>query len=934
MDSVLVDREAERAAILRAIELGWAGQGRAIVIAGPAGAGKSRLLELARSEADAAGLAVLYARATELERDFPFAAVFHVFRSLLDARAADVRERLLTGPAALAAPLLETGMAPTGGDGGRGLVLGLSWLTANLARYAIDEEGFGGLLIGIDDLQWADPLTLRFVTELAQRLPDLPLVVAVTWRTGEPGASHDDLRKLASTPGAVNLHPGPLGREAVALLVGQRLGDVDDRMTGAVMAATAGNPFLVHELIETAGGGGVEAIEGLVPESVALSAHTRLSRLSDDARRLARAVATMGDRASLRHAAAVAGLEIEDAERALAALAASDLLVAGLELSFVHPLVRAAVTDELSAGERAGAHRRAAQILLDDGADDEIVALHALGATPVGDARIVACLRGAARTAMGHGDPAAAERFLKRATAEPPSPEQRAPIGVELAHARAMLGDVADAIARLDTACDLLGDASARARARAELGRLLWTAGDMVGAADAYERAADELPEADPLREGLRADHLAATTYSAQLRPAMIDWTRRLVSDADQGKLPREPRLLAQVAALHLSRMPVSRQALDNAQSALDAFEEGADPGDGYPLVYITAGFHYVDEYARAEPATDRLLALARSSGSLIVLGHAQQALALIRYPQGRLAEAAAHASAALEIAQTGTALYIGWAGPLLARVLLAMGDVDGARQAVEVAEAAPHDGMHRGFVLEARARVALEQGDAARALDDFAAAGAHMQERFFITNPNLIRWRTGAAVAAARCGDRGRALAYATEELGLARHFGAPRSIGVALRVTGTLTGGDEGLALLREAVAVLGASQARLEHVRALVDLGSALRRAGQRVAAREPLHEGLELADGQGAKPLAEVARDELKAAGGRRRRADIEASALSPTEERIARLAADGRTNRDIAADLGIAAKTVEWHLGHAYRKLGVTSRRELAALLMP
>jgi DNA-binding CsgD family transcriptional regulator len=162
---------------------------------------------------------------------------------------------------------------------------------------------------------------------------------------------------------------------------------------------------------------------------------------------------------------------------------------------------------------------------------------------------------------------------------------------------------------------------------------------------------------------------------------------------------------------------------------------------------------------------------------------------------------------------------------------------------------------------------------------------------------------------------------------------WGTPRAVGMALHASGLVEGGERGLELLGEAVAVLEPSPARLEYARSLTDFGAALRRANRRAAARDPLRQALDIADACGARPLAERARQELRAAGGRPRRPRMSGvEALTASERRIAGMAADGLSNPEIAQALFVTKKTVEAHLGGAYRKLGIRSRTQLPAAL--
>ena len=232
-------------------------------------------------------------------------------------------------------------------------------------------------------------------------------------------------------------------------------------------------------------------------------------------------------------------------------------------------------------------------------------------------------------------------------------------------------------------------------------------------------------------------------------------------------------------------------------------------------------------------------------------------------------------------------------------------------------------------MLLNARARLRLAQGDAKAALADALEAGRR-QVAMREPNPATAAWRSHAALAHAALGRPEAGLALAREELELARRFGAARAIGIALRTLGVIAGELE---RLEEAVDVLDASPARLEHAHALADLGVALRHRRRVVEAREPLRRALDLAIRCGAAPLAERARTELLIAGARPRREELSGvAALTANERRVAALAADGRSNREIAQALYVSHKTVEKHLTAAYRKLGVGGREDLATAL--
>jgi DNA-binding CsgD family transcriptional regulator len=200
------------------------------------------------------------------------------------------------------------------------------------------------------------------------------------------------------------------------------------------------------------------------------------------------------------------------------------------------------------------------------------------------------------------------------------------------------------------------------------------------------------------------------------------------------------------------------------------------------------------------------------------------------------------------------------------------------------------------------------------------------------IRNPAFNPWRVHAALAHRSRGEFDAARALATDELDAALDWGTPGVLGEAHRLAGLLAAGDESLALLQQAVAALADSPARLDHARALVDLGAAWRRLNRRTQAREPLTRGLDLADRCGATALQQRALDELAAMGAHPRRIRLSGvEALTASERRVARMAATGLGNVEIAQTLFVTRKTVEKHLSNAYTKLGVTSRSELTSI---
>jgi DNA-binding CsgD family transcriptional regulator len=269
-----------------------------------------------------------------------------------------------------------------------------------------------------------------------------------------------------------------------------------------------------------------------------------------------------------------------------------------------------------------------------------------------------------------------------------------------------------------------------------------------------------------------------------------------------------------------------------------------------------------------------------------------------------------------------------------LALVLVDAGRVTEAADVLAAAEAevTAESALHQRAILDhALATVAWAQGRFGEATHGFLAAGERLAPINSL-NPAALDWRSPAALALAGTGERQRARRLSAEAVALARRFGAARAVGVALRAD-ALVQESVSVDALGEAAAVLASSPARLEHARVLVDYGAALRRGGRRREAREPLLEGMDAAARCGAAPLVARAREELLAAGARPRRVLRRgADALTASERRIARMAADGRSNPEIAQALFVTVRTVESHLGHVYRKLDIAGREALAERL--
>jgi DNA-binding CsgD family transcriptional regulator len=651
----------------------------------------------------------------------------------------------------------------------------------------------------------------------------------------------------------------------------------------------------------------------------------RLRRLPPAAADVAHAGAVLGDGADLPLVAALAGHAEGDVARATAELARAEILRAEAPLGFVHPLVRDAVYHELPAGERELHHARAARLLADAGAPAEAIATHLRMTPRRGEAWVVDTLAAAAASARRKGASDSAVAYLARALHEPPAPERRAGILLELGLAETLTSGPS-AAAHLREAWDLVDDPRRRAQVASILARtLLFTAPARDAAEVAARAAAETPPELVDERQALRALELAAVFYGVHNDAAVA----RLEHLGLEGEGPGA-RMLAAISAF--GRATYGWGAQEAAELARWALADGvlieADPGL-FPVPAIVV--LVLADQEDALSSWDALRALAHRRGSLVgnLTVNLWRGFTLLR--RGELREAQASLEAAQEqFADWGRVRSRETYGAaFLAAVRVLRGDLPGARAALQASQA--DDDGSNGYVqlVVSRAMLLLAEG---RAQEAVAAAEDLAGRPAFASHPGWAAWRTLLAQALDRVGRTEEGIELAREEVEIGRRFGAAGITGHALWVLGTLERA-RGLEHLEEAVALLEGSTARYELAAALLAQGTALRLKRARSEAREPLRRALALADRCGADVLAAQARSELYAAGARPRTTALDGvEALTASERRVAELAAEGRSNKDVAQTLFVTPKTVEVHLSSAYRKLGISSRRELGGVL--
>jgi len=760
----------------------------------------------------------------------------------------------------------------------------------------------------------------------------------VAARTGEPGAG-GLLTRLAAERDVTVCELAPLSPTAVQTLIRARLPDAEESFCARCWQLTAGNPLGVREVLAAiveesadATQPDLNAIAERAARALSRSVLRRLAALPPDARALADAVAVFEGGVELPGAAALAGLEPAVALAAADQLTRVDILAAGDPLSFTHPLLRAAVYGALSRGRKAQMHRCAAGVLLAAHGPSEQIAAHLLEVPPAADGEVVQALRAAARRAMAHGVPASAARYLERAIREPPGDPDRAAMLAELGRAEAGFAPHR-AIEHLEAAIDLTAERPQRAALALDLGRAMHDAGRPGDACAAFERGMVELgDDGGELATELEAWYLTSAVLVPD-RAADAHRRTEAISVRSRGVSTPAARLLASKSMI--IRVYDGQPHKPLAELALELYGNGRLIEEGglvsQSLGHVAAALSYSDRYKAAEEALNRGRDEARRIGWVTWFAAATQLRARQRLWTGTIPDAVADATTAVEIFSSGHQMYLPASAYCLARALIESDRDDEAEQVLATVERdPPPTGAFAAWQHEARGRLAAATGDWNRALEQFLACGERA-ESVLARNPAMFHWRSEAGLAALRLGQRDLARELIDEETRLAERFGAPRAIGVARRAAALLERGPATEHGLRSAADLFCDCGARVELAHTLVELGSAIRRAARPTDARDPLREAISVAEGIGALRAARHAREELNRAGGRaptHQRRDE----LTPSERRVAELAAAGHTNRDIANELFVTIKAVEWHLGNAYRKLDVRGRGQLAAAL--
>ena len=919
MSTDLVERSEAVSQCNEALEAAQAGYGNLVVLAGPAGIGKTALWHLVERLAAVRGFAVRGASATELEVSFPYGVVRQLYRGAASDEAQ---------PSEAVAPILgrATGLSNVT-DVSYQVLDGLYWLVDDMTVQM-------PLLLAVDDAQWADEPSLRHLCHLCRRLDGLRVVVLLTIRTGEPPRlATDELSELAW----LWIEPPPLSVGGVGEMVQRILGEPPSaRFAQACRKQTGGYPLYLAELLREARERGVRPDDAAIEEleyvdASGLAAHVwrRIEAVGAGADCVVGLISILAGRAEpglisrLSDLAAARVVEIVDA------LTTKGVLQPGVPLRFAHPIISAAVHARLPSARLDTWHREAALLLDREGADVRDVAAHLMRCQPAGESWAVVALRDSAHAVLGRGAPDAAAELLRRALAEGSPPQERVVLLRALARAEDAAGEPDVALGHYDEALRNAGDRTDVAEiaiAKAQTLSLLQRSGEALSALEAGLEALDG-GDAE-LEQRIDAELIVHAFLTPGARERGLQRLARY-----EGRVPDGPAAQAVLSVMAVGTLLGGGSAAQAASLAERALRAGGFRSDGFSAeVWTMATWVLIgaDKPDLAQALTESELPAARREGHRREIMEMETTLAFAAWRRGDLASAVSRAEAGLAVSDSGA--HEAWCHGFKSLALLEAGDIGATERALAATAPVHWTDDARGSIClyHARAHLHVEQGRLDQASSDVEEIRRIVQLAPILGLVGF--WRVVAVTVAHRRGDTDGARVIACEFLDYARRFNAAGMLGSALRTAALVGEPSSQIEQLRESVELLAPSSCRVEHARSLVELGAALRRRGERIAAREPLTDGIEIAHRCGAAGVAALGLAELRATGARPRRpVRTGADALTPAETRVASLAVKGRSNREIAQELYVTLKTVEGTLGKVYAKLGISGRGAREAL---
>jgi DNA-binding CsgD family transcriptional regulator len=909
---VLVGRAPEQAGLEARIAAAGNGRGSALIITGEPGIGKSALVDDVCERAE--GLRRLAVCGMESESEIGFAVLADLTRGLLDHLG-----ELPRGQAAALSGAL--GLGPPGA------VDRLAVYAATLGLLAAASEQ-APLLISVDDAQWVDSATVEALMFCARRIAADAIVIFLVTRSGTP--------VVEQATGIEQLELGGLDVLAVGELLCASTGaSVSPSVAGRLARATAGNPLALLEssaLLSAAQLAGTALVEEpLAPGStIERMFWRRLAALPERCQR-ALSVAAVSDSGAMQEILAALGtveLSVEDLEPAERG---GVIVISGERLVFRHPLMRSVAYHAAPAPDRRSAHRAMASAVSGSEAPDRC-AWH-LAAAAVGPEEQTAELleQAAARMRQRTGYTAAAHA-QERAAQLTPAAEQRARRLLTAAQDAHLAGRAQSATELLQQALEATSDECLRSDIERSRGAVEIWGGNVRTAHRLLVEAADRVEPQDPARAaGLLVDATISCGLAGEIESGIAIARRALSLARGVGG---ETEMLAE--ALLGITLIFHGDAASGCAMMDGALAKAAQLP---PSLFTQLAFQstatvsvWVEEYERARELFDGLITALRSAGAVAPLAHLLASRADLDFRTGHWPAAHAGALEALDIGrETGQTSGSGLSCVTLARIEAAQGREPQARehvaQALELTALSGVD-LIRTYAAAALGLLELGLGHPEIARGHLASASEFASEHG-MAEPGVVHWRVDWVEANIRCGETAAAKTALAELEAEAERSGRTYVLAGAARCRGLLAGDDGFQAHFEEAFAWHERTPTPFQRARTELCLGERLRRSGQRKQARVHLTRAAEVFEALGASPWQRLAERELQASGAsaRRRRPDS-AEELTARELQVAIVIAEGMTNREAGAVLFLSPKTIEFHLGHIYRKLNIRSRSEL------
>ncbi|MEO6085443.1 MAG: AAA family ATPase [Umezawaea sp.] len=924
----LVGRDSEVTAARAVVEAACSGSPQVLLVQGAAGIGKTSVLKTALRTSDVPHPStVLHARCRELWRDTSYGVVRDLMAPLdLVGRGASA----LSPAARWALPVLAESTVDSGPpDSSRTYTSmhGLYWL-------AVDLMARGPLVLAIDDVQWADERSAHWLAYLLRRTRGMLLCLTLTMRTPGTSAVAAVLGDALQGGGFTVLTLDALPRAAVAELIAGELGRVpDEGFVSECVDLSAGNPLTLSRLLRGSRRPFGPAGRSAPLDVVASSVFDWLADQPGHVARVCRAVAVL-ERTDTDLVAALSGVPGRTVETTLTLLRGNDILDPTGD-GFVHDLIRGSLLADLDPVELVAARTLAARLLNDFGTPAEEIAAHLLRLPSQDEPWMRAVLAEAATDAERRGAPEAAIRYLECLLANGSDDvNRRTRLAGLLAQTRP-----AAALDHLYVALDRAGDVRSGVRVAMQFASTALAVQQSPTAVAVLGRALEEFTAVlgnDPAVSDRELLHLARAVFvmSGMDEKQTVPLVRAYLSEVEEpaGETPAERHLLAMMAVSDMMEGQSPELAVRRAKKALRVGEATCG---GWSALASTLVLDNADEGPAALAAVDRVIAQSRADGAVWTYSLALGTRAVVLGNMGDFTEACSDVRLALEVARQ-EAWHANTIQPTVGMAvwLVHQGEARGADELLANVSRPRLD----DFVLEnhyyrmARAQTRAGLGDVDGAVDHLLWCGRSLAEAG-ITTPLFVPWWADVALLLAEHGRGAEAVAHVEHGEHLVRSWGVPRARGLELLARAAVSEGPAAVELLQEAVHVFEGSPSAYDRQRAEHRLGLELLRRGDARSARRHLRLAVDLATRCGSRVAATRSRDLLVKAGGRLRpMTGASEDVLTSSEQRVAGMAVDGLTNREIAEALFVTPRTVEVHLTSAYRKLGIGGRAQLANAL--